>query len=70
MYQQQKKVTADGSMGSKSKSNIMKSYKNIKKEAGLKKQKKENALDIISKSLQKNINVNCLNGSGSILINL
>ncbi|MDT0641885.1 hypothetical protein RM553_03480 [Zunongwangia sp. F363] len=48
----------------------MKSYKNIKKEAGLKKQKKENALDIISKSLQKNINVNCLNGSGSILINL
>ena len=53
MYQQQKKVTADGSMGSKSKSNIMKSYKNIKKEAGLKKQKKENALDIISKSLQR-----------------
>ena len=70
MYQQQKKVTADGSMGSKSKSNIMKSYKNIKKKAGLKKQKKENALDIISKSFQKNINVNCLNGSGSILINL
>ena len=51
MYQQQKKVTADGSMGSKSKSKIMKSYKNIKKEAGLKKQKKENALDIISKSV-------------------
>jgi len=48
----------------------MKSYKNIKKEAGLKKQKKENALDIISKSLQKNINVNYLNGLGSILINL
>ncbi|MFD2826092.1 hypothetical protein ACFSYG_06380, partial [Leeuwenhoekiella polynyae] len=41
------------SMGSKSKLNSMKSYKNIKKEAGLKKQKKENALDIISKSLQK-----------------
>ncbi|PVW13757.1 hypothetical protein [Marixanthomonas spongiae] len=70
MYQQQKKVTADGSMGSKSKSNIMKSYKNIKKEAGLKKQKKENALDIISKSIQKNINVNYLNGSDGILINL
>ena len=70
MYQQQKKVTADGSMGSKSKSNIMKSYKNIKKKAGLKKQKKENALDIISKSLQKNINPNYPKGSGSILINL
>ena len=38
-------------MGSKSKLNSMKSYKNIKKEAGLKKQKKENALDIISKSV-------------------
>ncbi|SDS55339.1 hypothetical protein SAMN04487764_2483 [Gillisia sp. Hel1_33_143] len=66
MYQQQKKVTADGSMGSKSKLNIMKSYKNIKKEAGLKKQKKENALDIISKSLQKNINANYPKGSGSL----
>ncbi|WZL90331.1 hypothetical protein VS868_06145 [Salinimicrobium sp. 3283s] len=70
MYQQQKKVTADGSMGSKSKSNIVKSYKNIKKEAGLKKQKKENALDIISKSFQKNINPNYPKGSDSILINL
>ena len=42
-------------MGSKSKTNLMKSYENIKKEAvlKLKKQKKENALDIISKSLQK-----------------
>ena len=59
-------------MGSKSKMNLMKSYKINKKEAEqkLKKQKKENALDIISKSLQKNINANCLNGSGSILINL
>ena len=57
-------------MGSKSKSKLMKSYKNIKKEAGLKKTKKENALDIISKSLQKNINVNYPNGSGSISINL
>ena len=53
MYQQQKKVTADGSMGSKSKLNSMKSYKNIKKEAAPKKTKKENAQDIISKSLQK-----------------
>ncbi len=57
-------------MGSKSKMNLMKSYKNIQKEAGLKKQKKENALDIISKSFQKNRIVNCLNGSGSILINI
>ena len=50
----------------------MKSYENIKKEAGqkLKKQKKENALDIISKSLKKNINENCPKGSGSLLINL
>lgn len=59
-------------MGSKSKTKLMKSYENIKKEAELKlkKQKRENALDIISKSLQKNINANCLNGSDSILINL
>ncbi len=40
-------------MGSKSKMNLMKSYKNIKKEAASKKTKKENARDIISKSLQK-----------------
>ena len=66
MYQQQKKVTADGNMGSKSKSNLMKSYKNIKREAGPKKQKKENALDIISKSLK----VNYPKSSGSLLINL
>ena len=57
-------------MGSKSKIKLMKSYKNIKKEAAPKKTKKENAQDIISKSLQKNINANCLNGSDSILINL
>ena len=57
-------------MGSKSKMNLMKSYKNIKKEATQKKTKKENAQDIISKSLQKNITINCLNGSDSILINL
>ena len=57
-------------MGSKSKMNRMKSYKNIKKEAAPKKTKKENAPDIISKSLQKNRNANYLNGSGSILINL
>lgn len=42
-------------MGSKSKTNLMKSYKILKKdvEQKLKKQQKENALDIISKSLQK-----------------
>jgi len=40
-------------MGSKSKMNIMKSYKNIKKEAAPKKTKKENALDMISKSFEK-----------------
>ena len=47
-------------MGSKSKMNLMKSYKIIKKEAEqkLKKQRKENALDIISKSIiQANINL-------------
>ena len=43
-------------MGSKSKIKFMKSYKNIKKEAAPKKTKKENAPDIISKSLQKNRN--------------
>lgn len=50
-----KKGNSDGSMGSKSKANLMKSYENIKKEAELKlkKQKRENALDIISKSLKK-----------------
>ncbi len=59
-------------MGSKSKTNLMKSYKIIKKDAEqrLKKQQKENALDIISKSLKKYINTYCLNGSDSILINL
>ena len=58
-------------MGSKSKTNLMKSYENNKKEAEqkLKKQQKENALDIISKSIPKNINGNCLNGSDGILIN-
>ncbi|MDT0689921.1 hypothetical protein RM549_09000 [Salegentibacter sp. F188] len=48
----------------------MKSHKNIKKEAGPKKQKKENAQDTISKSLQKKVNENVLKGSGSVLINL
>ncbi|MGO3184502.1 MAG: hypothetical protein ACTIJ9_16865 [Aequorivita sp.] len=49
----------------------MKSYEINKGEVEtkLKKQKQENALDIISKSLQKNINVNCLKGSDGILIN-
>ncbi len=42
-------------MGSKSKMKLMKSYKINKKEAEqkLKKQKKENARDIISKSITK-----------------
>ena len=53
MYQQQKKGNSEGAMGSKSKMNLMKSYKNIKKEAAPKKTKKENTQDIISKSLQK-----------------
>ncbi|TXD72772.1 hypothetical protein ESU54_11165 [Aequorivita antarctica] len=59
-------------MGSKSKTKIMKSYEINKREVEtkLKKQKKENALDIISKSLQKNMNVNYPKGSGGILINL
>lgn len=48
-----KKGNSEGTMGSKSKLNLMKSYKNIKKEAAPKKTKKENALDIISKSLLK-----------------
>jgi hypothetical protein len=56
-------------MGSRSKMEIMKTYKNIKKEAAPKKTKKANTPDIISKSLQKNITINCLNGSGGILIN-
>ena len=52
---QQKEGNSDGNMGSKSKMNLMKSYKINKKEAEqkLKKQKKENALDIISKSITK-----------------
>lgn len=57
-------------MGSKSKMNLMKSYKNIKKEVAPKKTKKENAQDIISKSLQKNTKTNCLKSSDGILINL
>ncbi|GAB5476073.1 MAG: hypothetical protein Mars2KO_41720 [Maribacter sp.] len=48
-------VTADGTMGSKSKTKKMKSYRINKKEAQakLKNQKRENALDIISKSILK-----------------
>ena len=67
-----KKGNSEGAMGSKSKTNLMKSYKIIKKDAEqkLKKQQKENALDIISKSLKKYINAHYLNGSGSLLINL
>lgn len=65
-----KKGNSEGATGSKSKMDLMKSYQNIKKEAGLKKQKEENAPDTISKSLQKNINENCPKGSGSLFINL
>jgi hypothetical protein len=67
-HQATKKGNSDGTMGSKSKTNLMKSYRIIKKKAELKlkKQKKENAPDIISKSLLK-----VLNGSGKIsIINL
>lgn len=53
MYKHQKRVTAIGTMGSKSKLNFMKSYKNTKKEAGSKEQKRENTQDIISKSSKK-----------------
>lgn len=58
-------------MGSKSKTETMESYEINKREAGtrLKKQKKENALDIISKSLEKNINEDYPKGSDGILIN-
>jgi len=48
-------------MGSKSKMELMESYKNIKRKAAPKQTKKENAPDIISKSFQKNITINCLN---------
>ena len=50
----------------------MKSYRIIKMdvEQKLKKNQKENALDIISKSFQKNKNTYSLNGSDSLLINL
>jgi len=52
---QQKEGNSDGSMGSKSKINLMESYNINNKEAEhkTKKQKKENAPDIISKSILK-----------------
>ena len=58
MYKHQKRITAIGTMGSKSKLNFMKSYKNTKKEAGsnpdsYREQKRENAQDILSKSFEK-----------------
>jgi len=65
-----KKGNSDGAIGSKSKMNLMKSYKNIQKEAAPKKTKKENAPDIISKSFKKNNKSNYLKGSGSIISNL
>jgi len=48
-----KKGNSDGSMGSKSKTETMKSYRTLKNEAEqkLKNKKKENAPDIISKSV-------------------
>ena len=54
-------------MGSKSKYRIMKSSQNIQKGSGTKSYKtsnagkKENTLDIISKSLLKQMNINLLN---------
>jgi len=52
--QHQKKGNSEGAMGSKSKTEIMKSYRiNKKEEQKLKIKKRENALDIISKSVLK-----------------
>lgn len=45
-------------MGSKSKYRTMKSSQNIQKGSETKKSKKENTLDIISKSLLKQMNIN------------
>jgi hypothetical protein len=57
-------------MGSKSRMNLMKSYKINKKEAAQKRKNKreENARDIISKSLFKNIKANYLKGSDGVLL--
>ncbi len=52
------KGNSEGSTGSKSNNGKMKSYKIHKKEAELKKSKKENAQDTISKSLQKSLKSN------------
>ena len=57
-------------MGSKSKMNLMKSYKNIQNEATPKKIKKENALDIISKSPQKKQKCKLSERFGQAIINL
>ncbi|WP_035695668.1 hypothetical protein [Christiangramia portivictoriae] len=65
-----KKGNSEGAIGSKSKMNLMKSYKNIQKEVAPKKTKKENAPDIISKSFKKNNKANYLKGSGGIISNL
>ena len=72
MYQQQKKGTAIGTNGSKSKRNLMKSVQNIQKEAESKtlKTKKGNAQDNISKSFFKGIKANCPKGLGSIFNHL
>ena len=68
-------------MGSKSKQHLMKSYKTYQSEADSKhsnlslnqpkmtcKRDKENALDIVSKSLLKNIKKDYPKGSGSCLL--
>ena len=59
-------------MGSKSKNESYEILRNPQRRSDtkVKKTKKENALDIISKSLKKNTNANCLKGSDSILINI
>jgi hypothetical protein len=52
-YQALKKGNNEGSMGSKSKYQIMKSSENIQKGSETKNQKKENTPDTISKSISK-----------------
>ena len=52
-----KKGNNEGSMGSKSKYQTMKSSQNIQKGSGTKKIKKENTLDIISKSIFNHLNL-------------
>ncbi len=60
-----KKGNSEGATGSKSKTDIMKSLKNIQQEAAAKETKKENAPDTISKSFK----TTCLKSSVSINTN-